>query len=53
MGVDAHSHLRVRPVAAGIGDVEQHLADAGHRISHTTVHIHGGVGVDLDAPLLA
>ncbi|MEJ7633605.1 acyl-CoA dehydrogenase family protein [Aeromicrobium sp.] len=23
-------------------------ADAGHRIAHTTVHIHGGVGVDLD-----
>lgn len=23
-------------------------ADAGHRIAHTTVHIHGGVGIDLD-----
>jgi len=23
-------------------------ADAGHRVAHTTVHIHGGVGIDLD-----
>lgn len=23
-------------------------SDAGHRIAHTTVHIHGGVGIDLD-----
>jgi 3-oxocholest-4-en-26-oyl-CoA dehydrogenase beta subunit len=23
-------------------------ADAGHRIAHTTVHVHGGVGIDLD-----
>jgi alkylation response protein AidB-like acyl-CoA dehydrogenase len=23
-------------------------ADAGHRLAHTTVHIHGGVGIDLD-----
>ncbi len=23
-------------------------ADAGHRIAHTAVHVHGGVGVDLD-----
>jgi acyl-CoA dehydrogenase len=26
-------------------------ADAGHRVAHTAVHIHGGVGVDLDHPL--
>jgi alkylation response protein AidB-like acyl-CoA dehydrogenase len=23
-------------------------ADGGHRLAHTTVHIHGGVGIDLD-----
>ncbi len=23
-------------------------SDAGHRIAHTTVHVHGGVGIDLD-----
>ena len=26
-------------------------ADAGHRVAHTAVHIHGGVGIDLDYPL--
>ncbi|MEX0875462.1 MAG: acyl-CoA dehydrogenase family protein [Actinomycetota bacterium] len=23
-------------------------SDAGHRIAHTTVHVHGGMGIDLD-----
>jgi alkylation response protein AidB-like acyl-CoA dehydrogenase len=23
-------------------------ADAGHKLAHTTVHVHGGVGIDLD-----
>lgn len=38
-------------------DCEQEIAtakfwasDAGHRIAHTAVHIHGGVGIDLDHP---
>ena len=26
-------------------------ADAGHRVAHTAVHIHGGVGIDVDYPL--
>jgi hypothetical protein len=26
-------------------------ADAGHRVAHTIVHIHGGVGVDTDHPV--
>lgn len=26
-------------------------ADAGHRIAHTTVHVHGGVGIDVDHPV--
>jgi 3-oxocholest-4-en-26-oyl-CoA dehydrogenase beta subunit len=26
-------------------------ADAGHRIAHTAVHIHGGVGIDMDHSL--
>jgi alkylation response protein AidB-like acyl-CoA dehydrogenase len=26
-------------------------ADAGHRVAHTIVHIHGGVGVDRDHPV--
>lgn len=26
-------------------------ADAGHRVAHTMVHVHGGVGVDTDHPV--
>jgi alkylation response protein AidB-like acyl-CoA dehydrogenase len=26
-------------------------ADAGHRVAHTTIHVHGGVGVDTDHPV--
>ena len=26
-------------------------ADAGHRVAHTTVHVHGGVGIDMDHPI--
>jgi 3-oxocholest-4-en-26-oyl-CoA dehydrogenase beta subunit len=26
-------------------------ADAGHRVAHTAVHVHGGVGIDLEYPL--
>ena len=26
-------------------------ADAGHRVAHTAVHVHGGVGIDLEHPV--
>jgi alkylation response protein AidB-like acyl-CoA dehydrogenase len=26
-------------------------AEAGHRVAHTTVHVHGGVGIDVDHPI--
>jgi acyl-CoA dehydrogenase len=26
-------------------------ADAGHRVAHTAVHIHGGVGIDMDGDI--
>ncbi len=26
-------------------------ADAGHRVAHTVVHVHGGVGIDTDHPV--
>jgi alkylation response protein AidB-like acyl-CoA dehydrogenase len=26
-------------------------ADAGHRVAHTAVHVHGGMGIDTDHPL--
>jgi acyl-CoA dehydrogenase len=44
-------------LAAGLpGDTEIATAkfwaaDAGHRVAHTAVHVHGGVGIDLDYPL--
>jgi alkylation response protein AidB-like acyl-CoA dehydrogenase len=25
-------------------------ADAGHRVAHTAVHVHGGMGIDMDYP---
>lgn len=25
--------------------------EAGHRVAHTTVHVHGGVGIDMDHPV--
>ena len=36
------------PAADAIATAKLWAADAGHRIAHTTVHIHGGVGVDRD-----
>ena len=26
-------------------------AEAGHRVAHTSVHVHGGVGIDIDHPV--
>ena len=26
-------------------------AEAGHRVAHTAVHVHGGVGIDMDHPI--
>src|SRR6266545_4624812 len=34
MRVDADAHLRVGPVAAGIGDIDQYLAGTRHRVGH-------------------
>lgn len=36
------------PAAAEIAVAKLWAADAGHRVAHTTVHVHGGVGIDLD-----
>jgi len=36
------------PAEEAIATAKLWAADAGHRIAHTTVHIHGGVGVDMD-----
>ena len=26
-------------------------ADAGHRVAHTAVHVHGGLGIDVSYPV--
>ena len=36
------------PAEEAVATAKLWAADAGHRIAHTTVHIHGGVGIDLD-----
>jgi alkylation response protein AidB-like acyl-CoA dehydrogenase len=36
------------PADKEIATAKLWAADAGHRIAHTTVHVHGGVGIDLD-----
>jgi alkylation response protein AidB-like acyl-CoA dehydrogenase len=36
------------PADGEIATAKLWAADAGHRIAHTTVHVHGGVGIDLD-----
>ncbi len=38
-GLEATSELAIAKLFA---------ADAGHRLAHTAVHVHGGVGIDLD-----
>lgn len=36
------------PAAAELETAKFWAADAGHRVAHTTIHVHGGTGVDLD-----
>lgn len=36
------------PAEVEVATAKLWAADAGHRIAHTTVHVHGGVGIDLD-----
>jgi 3-oxocholest-4-en-26-oyl-CoA dehydrogenase beta subunit len=39
------------PAATEVATAKFWAADAGHRVAHTTVHVHGGVGIDMDYPL--
>lgn len=36
------------PAEVEVASAKLWAADAAHRLAHTTVHIHGGVGIDLD-----
>lgn len=39
------------PASAEVATAKYWAADAGHRVAHTAVHVHGGTGIDVDAPL--
>jgi 3-oxocholest-4-en-26-oyl-CoA dehydrogenase beta subunit len=38
-------------VAAAIATAKFWAADAGHRVAHTAVHVHGGTGIDMSHPI--
>jgi len=38
------------PADAEVATAAFWAAEAGHRVAHTTVHVHGGVGIDIDHP---
>jgi 3-oxocholest-4-en-26-oyl-CoA dehydrogenase beta subunit len=40
-----------QPAETAVATAKFWAADAGHRVAHTAVHVHGGVGIDLDYPL--
>ncbi|MGE2725714.1 acyl-CoA dehydrogenase family protein [Mycolicibacterium pulveris] len=39
------------PADLDVGTAAFWAAEAGHRVAHTTVHVHGGVGIDIDHPV--
>ena len=39
------------PGGAEVATAKFWAADAGHRVAHTAVHVHGGVGVHMDYPV--
>jgi alkylation response protein AidB-like acyl-CoA dehydrogenase len=38
-------------VAAAVATAKFWAADAGHRVAHAAVHVHGGIGIDTSYPL--
>ena len=51
----AHSNDTGQPdgaaVAAAVATAKFWAADAGHRVAHTAVHVHGGTGIDMSHPV--
>jgi alkylation response protein AidB-like acyl-CoA dehydrogenase len=39
------------PADTAVATAKYWAADAGHRVAHTAVHVHGGLGVDTSYPL--
>jgi alkylation response protein AidB-like acyl-CoA dehydrogenase len=37
--------------AAAVATAKFWAADAGHRVAHTAVHVHGGLGIDTSYPV--
>lgn len=40
-----------QPAETALATAAFWAADGGHRVAHTAVHLHGGVGIDVDHPL--
>ena len=40
-----------RRVATAVATAKFWAADAGHRVAHTAVHVHGGLGIDMSYPV--
>ncbi|HJY73480.1 MAG TPA: acyl-CoA dehydrogenase family protein, partial [Streptosporangiaceae bacterium] len=38
-------------VDAAVATAKFWAADAGHRVAHTAVHVHGGLGIDVSYPV--
>ncbi len=39
------------PADSEVATAKFWAAEAGHQVAHTAVHVHGGMGIDLDHPL--
>jgi len=39
------------PAGTEVATAKFWAADAGHRVAHTAVHVHGGVGIDVEYPV--
>ena len=39
------------PAAAEVATAKFWAAEAGHRVAHTAVHVHGGLGIDMSYPV--
>jgi 3-oxocholest-4-en-26-oyl-CoA dehydrogenase beta subunit len=39
------------PADAEVATAKFWAADAGHRVAHTAVHVHGGLGIDVSSPV--
>ncbi|MGN5238335.1 MULTISPECIES: acyl-CoA dehydrogenase family protein [unclassified Rhodococcus (in: high G+C Gram-positive bacteria)] len=48
---DLHDAEQHAPYTTALRTAAFWAADAGHRVAHTVVHVHGGVGLDEDHPV--